>query len=233
MINQSMIFLLVSSALSAYCPVIDDDFSSGSVDESIWTIHNTMDNGGNDGNIWYTNSPKNVFVKDSTLHLAPTFTYDAIGDQLFTKSEYVVQNCTSAANFGCAQTPQNGNILPPIQSGKLTSKKTIRYGKVEVVAQNAAGDWLWPAIWMLPKDNAYGTWPASGEMDLMESHGNLPNTPGAAYGARNLVTSDLVYPDVNGQYHTGGKQNDAADYTKGFHTYGLLWTDTTGMFNNN
>ena len=29
------------------------------------------------------------------------------------------------------------------------------------------------AIWMLPRHNAYGTWPASGEIDLVESRGNL------------------------------------------------------------
>jgi hypothetical protein len=26
-------------------------------------------------------------------------------------------------------------------------KKTIKYGKVEVVAKLPKGDWLWPAIW--------------------------------------------------------------------------------------
>lgn len=35
-------------------------------------------------------------------------------------------------------------------------------------------DWLWPAIWLLPEKNAYGQWPASGEIDLMESRGNKP-----------------------------------------------------------
>lgn len=29
------------------------------------------------------------------------------------------------------------------------------------------------AIWMLPKHNAYGLWPASGEIDLVEARGNL------------------------------------------------------------
>lgn len=35
-----------------------------------------------------------------------------------------------------------------------------------------AGDWLWPAIWFMPKDNVYGAWPSSGEIDLVESRGN-------------------------------------------------------------
>ena len=35
------------------------------------------------------------------------------------------------------------------------------------------GDWIWPAIWMLPKNLPYGKWPASGEIDIMESRGNV------------------------------------------------------------
>jgi beta-glucanase (GH16 family) len=34
------------------------------------------------------------------------------------------------------------------------------------------GDWIWPAIWMLPLREAYGAWPSSGEIDIMESRGN-------------------------------------------------------------
>ena len=34
------------------------------------------------------------------------------------------------------------------------------------------GDWIWPAIWMLPKNAEYGNWPSSGEIDIVESRGN-------------------------------------------------------------
>jgi beta-glucanase (GH16 family) len=33
---------------------------------------------------------------------------------------------------------------------------------------------MWPAIWMLPTDWAYGSWPDSGEMDIMENLGFMP-----------------------------------------------------------
>ncbi|NLB64438.1 MAG: family 16 glycosylhydrolase [Fibrobacter sp.] len=45
------------------------------------------------------------------------------------------------------------------------------YGKVEVKAKLPRGVGMWPAIWMLPTDNIYGTWPASGELDIMENVG--------------------------------------------------------------
>lgn len=28
-----------------------------------------------------------------------------------------------------------------------------------------SSDWLWPAIWMMPKDFVYGEWPRSGEIE--------------------------------------------------------------------
>lgn len=42
------------------------------------------------------------------------------------------------------------------------------------------GDWIWPAIWMLPKNAEYGNWPASGEIDIVESRGN-PNCPNGVH----------------------------------------------------
>ena len=53
-------------------------------------------------------------------------------------------------------------------SARLNTSGTagIKYGKVEVKAKNPRGDWLWPAIWMLPVDNMYGPWPLSGEIDV-------------------------------------------------------------------
>jgi beta-glucanase (GH16 family) len=43
----------------------------------------------------------------------------------------------------------SGQIINPVRSARLTTagKKTIKYGRVEVVAKLPKGDWLWPAIW--------------------------------------------------------------------------------------
>ena len=33
-------------------------------------------------------------------------------------------------------------------------------------------DWIRPALWLMPVANIYGGFPASGEIDMMESSGN-------------------------------------------------------------
>jgi Glycosyl hydrolases family 16 len=77
-----------------------------------------------------------------------------------------------------------------VRSARLTTQgaKSIQYGRVEVVAKVPKGDWLWPAIWMMPEDSVYGIWPLSGEIDIMESRGNAR---GYRNGGRETVSSTI------------------------------------------
>lgn len=87
-------------------------------------------------------------------------------------------------------------MIPPVRSARLTTKgnKGIRYGRVEVVAKLPKGDWIWPAIWMMPEESVYGEWPRSGEIDIMESRGN-----GRDYdeGGRNLYYGTVHWGKYN------------------------------------
>jgi len=77
--------------------------------------------------------------------------------------------------YGCERNAAaSGNYINPVRSVRLRSVNALnfKYGRVEVRAKLPKGDWMWPAIWLLPSYNSYGTWPASGEIDIMESRGN-------------------------------------------------------------
>lgn len=96
----------------------------------------------------------------------------------------------------------------------------FRYGRIEARIRLPGGQGLWPAFWLLPQDDAYGTWAASGEIDIMEAI-NL----GGAGGN-----------DVHGTIHYGGEwPNNSfsgehytvpADATSEFHTYAIEWDAT-------
>lgn len=47
---------------------------------------------------------------------------------------------------------QSDKILNPIRSARIKTQKSFRfrYGKVEIRAKMPRGDWLWPAVWMMP-----------------------------------------------------------------------------------
>ena len=61
-------------------------------------------------------------------------------------------------------------------SGRISTKDKFefKYGTVEVRAQLPRGNGLWPAIWMLGHDIDSNTWPACGEIDIMEYVGKQP-----------------------------------------------------------
>ncbi len=58
---------------------------------------------------------------------------------------------------------------------KTRDKGDWTYGRFEIRAKLPTGQGIWPAIWMLPTDNFYGGWAASGEIDIMELIGKEPH----------------------------------------------------------
>ncbi|KER09777.1 MAG: glycoside hydrolase [[Candidatus Thermochlorobacteriaceae] bacterium GBChlB] len=57
-------------------------------------------------------------------------------------------------------------------SARLKTVPSFTFGRFEISAKLPTGVGTWPAIWMLyAPPGAYGGWPASGEMDIMEHVG--------------------------------------------------------------
>ena len=130
-----------------------------------------------------TDSANNSFVRDGRLYIVPTLTSDIIGynavrgDPPFT---YNITGCTdaNATNCGAVSNLTSKAVIPPVMSARIHTRGhySIKYGRVETSAKLPRGDWLWPALWMLPvSEDKYGPWPRSGEIDIMESRGNGPD----------------------------------------------------------
>ena len=124
----------------------------------------------------YTNSTKNVYQA---------------GDHLVIKAQK-------------EQTKDQFGTTFNYTSGKLTTlgKFSMKYGRIDIKAKLPVGNGLWPAIWMLPADNAYGDWPASGEMDITENKGRLPQEEyGTLHygGPNNHIFTGATYTFSKGQ----------------------------------
>ena len=102
----------------------------------------------------------------------------------------------------------------PYTSARMLTKDkyVFKYGKVEVKAKLPSGVGTWPAIWMLGSDISTVSWPACGEIDIMEHLGRDLNN---IYGT-------FHYPG-----HSGGSANGAtkmiSNATTEFHIYTLEW----------
>ena len=89
------------------------------------------------------------------------------------------------------------------------------YGRIEVSAKTPTGYGLWPAIWMMPKDeDVYGQWPKCGEIDIMEV---LCDNVTKAYGT---IHYGEPHAEEQGEYTLSGKDT----FANSFHTYAVEWT---------
>ena len=213
-----------------YCSVYDEDWSSGSLDPKVWTHEVEVGGYGNGQFEETTNTDENTFVEGGMLHIKPTLQDPALlenGKSLNLTKQGI---CTSTVWSNCYATTNttNGTIINPVKSARINTKKgaVIKYGRIEVEALMPTGDWLWPAIWMLPVNSTYGPWPQSGEIDIMESRGNNYTYP---LGGDNIMSSTLHWgPDTSNDawWHTYGKQRALqTTFSKTWHTFGLEWSE--------
>jgi len=102
-----------------------------------------------------------------------------------------------------------------IYSGRVYAKVKSgwTYGYIEASIKLPKGKGTWPAFWMMPVN--FRSWPADGEIDIMEEVGYHPD----------YVSSSL---HANAHVHSNGTQVTHEMYCKGaegeFHTYAIEWT---------
>ena len=86
---------------------------------------------------------------------------------------------------------------------------------VEARINAPEGQGVWPAFWMLGNSISSVSWPACGEIDIMEIQGQNP--------FRNFGT--MHWADANGAHASfGGQFNSASNLASGFHTYAISRT---------
>ena len=167
-----------------------DEFDGDKLDYTKWESEVNAFGGGNEELQIYTDRKENVRVENGCLIL------EARRD-----------------NAGVSGTERE------FSSGRVRTKHRgdWKYGRIEVRAKMPKGNGMWPAIWMLPTDDRYGGWAASGEIDIVEMKGEDPDT-------------------VHGTLHYGAQwpQNkytgDEFHLTKGtfaddFHTFAVEWCE--------
>lgn len=218
----------VSSAAETL--IFEDDFKT--LDFKKWQHEQTLGGGGNWEFEWYVNNRSNSYVKDGVLYIKPTMTEDYLGTAGLQTADVNIwggtpaDQCTSNAFYGCERNAAaSGNVNNPIRSARIRTVNSFstKYGRVEVKAKLPKGDWLWPAIWMLPTYNEYGNWPSSGEIDIMESRGNDPSYP---LGGHDSFGSTLHWGpnwDQNKFSLTHKDYKHTESLNNAFHTYGLYW----------
>lgn len=202
------------------------------LDESKWQHERTLGGGGNGEFQWYVKSRDSSFTKNGILHIKPRLTSDYYGEDFLSKGEITIPEleCTNPDNDGCKRFGTRDNILNPVRSARIRTMKSFsfKFGTLVTRAKMPAGDWLWPAIWLMPTKSVYCSWPRSGEIDLAESRGNLKlfSDDGVNIGAEQFGSTLHFGPryDFNGWSKAHFEKNSDPGYNDDFHIYKLVWT---------
>jgi beta-glucanase (GH16 family) len=166
--------------------VWSDEFEGNRVDPAKWEFEVDAKGGGNNELQYYVTN--NATVRDGFLFIEAR------------KEAYTGPEGTCQFTSARLRTRNRGDW---------------KYGRFEIRAKLPVGKGYWPAIWMLPTERVYGGWPKSGEIDIMELVGHLPN----------VVHGTLHYANEQGRHAFQGTNTTlkAGTFADAFHVFGLEW----------
>ena len=104
-------------------------------------------------------------------------------------------------------------------SSKLITqgKMSFRYGRIDIRAVLPEGQGIWPAFWLLPEDNVFGGWAASGEIDIMEMVGHDAET------IHGTIHYGGEWP--NNQFSGTGYTLESGIFKDEWHVFSLIWNE--------
>lgn len=132
--------------------------------------------------------------------------------QCYTEHNAVVKNGTLIINVKI----EPGSEGKQFSSTRIHGKQGWTYGRFEARVKLPKGRHLWPAVWMMPLKSAFGLWPASGEIDIMEHRGQVSDS----------VEGTIHYGDNGPIYEGSNMRKFSVDFSKDFHVFGLDRTPT-------
>lgn len=169
-----------------------DEFDGDKLDYSKWGKEENNYGGGNNEAQHYSVSEKYCYVENGNLHIA------AYRDP-YTTPDGKTQYYSSAR-------------IRTLQRGDWT------YGRFEVRAKMPSGEGMWPAVWLLPSENVYGGWAASGEIDILESRGSQTDrTNGAIHFGGSWPKNTYL----SAEHKLSNRETTDSD----FYTYTIEWTE--------
>jgi len=139
--------------------------------------------------------------------------------------EYYTDDARNAATNGRGQLAitarqSDGSLncyYGPCQftSARLISqhKAEFAYGRIETRIKVPAGAGLWPAFWSLGTNIADVGWPQTGEIDIMEFVGRVPNE----------IFGTIHGPGYSGGASFGGRHDFGVPVSDNFHTVSIEW----------
>ena len=165
-----------------------DDFSGSTINTNRWTFDI-----GNGDNGWGNRELEYYTSRPQNAYVADGMLHIVARQEVYRGKDY-----TSAK----------------LKTRGLFSQK---YGRFEFYAKLPQGQGYWPALWMMPEHAIYGSWAASGEIDVMENRGS---NPAKIFGTIHFGGTSPHNAHSHGPSFTFSPSDSATN----FHLYAVEWT---------
>jgi len=103
------------------------------------------------------------------------------------------------------------------------NKREFKYGRIDIRAALPEGRGLWPALWMLGENIDQVSWPACGEIDIMELVGHSPSQ---VHGTVHYGNSNALHEYTGSSVIT----SDGSKYSEEFHVFSIDWQENLIKF---
>lgn len=164
--------------------VWSDEFSGTTLDTSKWSVERS--NFGHPNGTLQCYRTDNAVVSGGTLRLV-----------------------AKQQSARCSGTNKN------YTSGMVHTKNRVDwlYGRFEIRAKTTAGKGMFPALWLSSSDKTWGSWPRSGEIDIMEQIGQRPN----------IMAGSIHWGNTTSPQRKVTEYFSPTPLTQAFHTYAIEW----------
>nr|AYK02796.1 microbe binding protein [Manduca sexta] len=210
--------------------LFEDNFDM--LDESVWQIEQYIPNTHPEYpfvSYQHLATDQTVTTAGGTLRITPKLQQDLPGftnETILSGTLNLFSGCTSSAD-SCLIQVDGADILPPVASGRITSKTfAFTYGKVYVRAKLPQGDWLYPEILLEPFLHKYGSLHySSGVIKIATARGNRqlyygPND----YSNKVLYGGPIMDLACRETLLSTKLRRDGSAWGDDFHLYSLEWT---------
>ena len=179
-----------SASDGEYELVWSDEFNyEGAPDSTKWNFEIGASGWGNNELQYYTDRLENARVEDSVLTITAR------------KEDYKGSSYTSARMI------------------TYEEEHYWRYGRIEARIKLPEGQGIWPAFWMLGKNIFEGTtWPATGEIDILEMIGG---------GQNDYIAHGTAHWEENGHTYVGNSYEHTDKLSQDFHIYAIEWNSSS------
>lgn len=192
----------VNAPESPWQLVFSDEFEGDSLDRSKWDVQSGVqdDYFGAKGPTYWGNNEQQYYTENAVSLGGGTLTITAAREDMPEGRKYSSARIVTRDRF------------------------SFTYGYAEARMKTPAIEGMWPAFWALPQPtdqtstrNRYGSWPYSGEIDIMEARGRQKNVAG----------STLHFGGRAGSWNSTYLFRDTvlSSSTEEWHTYGVDWRE--------